>query len=124
RIDVGHDALAPLAVDRNGLQPDPDAVAALEQDVGRALADHHPLVGVLVVDLDARHHLAIRGERDLPHAVEASLATLGHAELALGHDERRFGRVALYLPHAARRLAQIGIARETAAAQHDDVLGE
>jgi hypothetical protein len=47
---------------------------------------------------------------------------LGGAELALDDQEGGLGRIALDLPGAGVGLAQIGIAGQAAAAQHDDVL--
>ena len=75
-----------------------------------------------MVALDARHHLAIRAERDLAHPFEASPTPLGGAQLALGHQEGRLGGVALDLPFAARAGAQVGVAGQAATAQHDHVL--
>ena len=69
---------------------------------GAPLVISTTLVAVLVVDLDRRHHLALGRERDLADALEAPLAPLGDAQLALGHQERRLGGVALDLPLAAR----------------------
>ena len=79
---------------------------------------------MFVVHLDRRHHLALGGERDLAHASETALAPLRSPKLALGHQERGFGRVALDLPHARRALAQIGVAGEAAAGEDHDVFGK
>ena len=59
---------------------------------GAPLVMTHQRVAVLVIQLDRRHHLALGGERDLAHPLEAPLAPLGHAELALRDQERRLRR--------------------------------
>ena len=45
------------------------------------------------------------------------------AELALSHQKRGFGGIALDLPGAVLGLPQVGIAGQAAAAQDDDLLG-
>jgi hypothetical protein len=76
-----------------------------------------------MVALDARHHLSLGAERYLGDPLEAPLAPLRSAELALCDEKGGFGRIAVDLPLAARVAAQVGVAREAAAAEDDDVLG-
>ena len=64
-----------------------------------------------------RHHLALGGERDLARRARSGAARRSLTpELALGHQERGLGRIALDLPRAVVVLAQVGVAGQAAAA--------
>ena len=119
-IDVGQQPRPQGIVQRDDLHAHARPRAAAQQHVGRALCDRHEHVAVFVVAFDRRHQLALRRERDLCDALEAPLAPFRHAQLAFGHQERGFGRVAVDLPLAALGLAQIGVAGQAATAEHDD----
>ena len=78
---------------------------------------------MVVIAFDRRHHLAFGRERDFGDALIAPFALFSDAQLALGHQKGRFGGVTVDLPRAARPLAQVGVAGQTATAEHDAVLG-
>ena len=104
------------------IESDPGLGAAPQQHVRRALGDHDEGIVALVVDCDHRHHLAFGRERHLRDALEAAVAALMNAELALGDKKGRLGRIALDLPDPVCGLAEVGIAGEATAGEHDDML--
>jgi len=120
--DINEDARAHRAVERHTGRADLQLRAARQQHIRRALDDQQRAVVIVVVGFDRRHHAARRGEWNLADAAKALLAAIAATELALGHRECGFGRVALNRPAAVRVLQQRGIASQAAAAEHGCVL--
>jgi hypothetical protein len=122
-VDFGDHALAQRVIERNDAGADPRPRAMAEQHARRAFGDDHPRVAMVVVDLDGRHHLALRGERYFAHARKAAFAPCSGAQLAFGHQKRGFGRVAVDFPNTIVALSQRGVAGQAAAAQCGDLFG-
>ena len=97
--------------------------AALQQDVRGTLGhDGHPAL-VAGVRVDDAHELALGGEGNLTHPLEAALAAPVGAELALGDEEGALRGVADDGPHALV-VGQLGVGGHGTAREHDRDLGE
>ena len=97
-LDRSLDLHAPLGGEGALGVADPLVRAAREQDVGRTLRHQHD-APVLAVDMDRAHELALRGERDLAHALEPRFEPRRiEAGLHRRHLQGALGRVAGHRP--------------------------
>jgi hypothetical protein len=117
-IDRGQDLGSSRAGQLLARCADPFVRAARQQYVGGALGDHRDLALSRGVGFDAAHELALGGERHLTDAREAGGALLGDAELALRHEERCVGGIALDRPGPVV-VAKDRVVGQAPSAQHD-----
>ncbi len=122
-LDVGGDLRPTGGGQPQDFAGDPLVGASGQQHVGGALGHDVDTALPLDVGLERGHELALRRERHLAHPLEARPASLGDAQLGLGHEEGGLGGVALHGPDPSV-LAQHGVVGQAPACQHEpDLVG-
>ena len=120
-VHVGQDAGARGIVKPHHRAAQQHLGAVRQQHIGCTFGEQDVRAAVGAVHHQRRHHLALRGERNLANALVAGLACGGFvaaAQLVRRHQEGGFCRVALNDPCSLCGLLQLCVTGQATAAQH------